>query len=111
MEITVKTVEHVTVFEIVGDIDGKTAPQVLENVKAEAPSGGKVLLDMSQVPYMSSAGLRVLLSIYRYVSGGHGSLVLTGLNEEIKDTMDMTGFLSQFTTCDTVAEGIQALSD
>lgn len=109
MDITTKTIEDVTVFEIVGDIDGKTAPQVFETVKAESPARGKILLDMSQAPYMSSAGLRVMLSIYRYVSGGHGSLVLTGLNEEIKDTMDMTGFLSQFTTCNTVAEGIQAL--
>lgn len=110
MEITTKTVEDVTVFEIIGDIDGKTAPEVQEKITADAPSGGKILLDMRQVPYMSSAGLRLMLAIYRHVSGNKGSLVLAGLNEEIKDTMDMTGFLSQFTTCDTVEEGIRALS-
>jgi anti-sigma B factor antagonist len=109
MEITTKTVEGVTVFEIVGDIDGKTAPEVQDTVKADTPTRGNVLLDMSQVSYMSSAGLRVMLAIYRHVTGNQGNLVLTGLNEEIKDTMDMTGFLSQFTTCDTVDEGIKAL--
>jgi anti-sigma B factor antagonist len=76
MEITTKKIEDVIVFEVVGDIDGKTAPEVQTKVKLDAPAGDKVLLDMTQVPYMSSAGLRVMLSIYRHVSGNKGSIVL-----------------------------------
>ncbi len=110
MEITSKTVDNVLVFTIVGDIDGKTAPEVQEKVTSEAQEGAKVLLDMGEVPYMSSAGLRVMLAVYRHVTGSNGKIVLAGLNEEIEDTMEMTGFLSQFTTSKTVDEGIQALS-
>lgn len=107
MEITVTTKGTAQIFCPLGDIDGKTAPDVLEKVKAAAVAGGRVILDLSQTPYMSSAGLRVMLSIYRHVIGSKGKFVLTGMNDEIKDTMEMTGFLSQFTTADTVDDGLK----
>ena len=49
---------------------------------------------MSGVEYMSSAGLRMLLSMYRQISRQNGGIVLVGLAEEIKDTMSVTGFLN-----------------
>ena len=110
MEINTNTLNDVIVFEIIGEIDGKTAPEVQEKVIAESPAGGKVILDMSGVPYMSSAGLRLMLTIYRHVTGGKGNLALIGVIEEIKETMEITGFLDYFTFGDTVDEGIQAMS-
>lgn len=110
METNVNILGGVTVFEIVGEIDGKTAPEVQEKVIAESPAGGKVILDMSGVPYMSSAGLRIMLTIYRHVTGSKGSLALVGVIDEIKETMEITGFLDYFTFCDTVDEGIKTVS-
>ena len=110
MEINVKSIGQVTVVEIAGDIDSNTAPQAQERVLPLAQPGSKILLDMSGVEYMSSAGLRMLLSIYRQISRGDGGVVLVGLSEEIKDTMSVTGFLNFFTTRDTVDEGLQALA-
>jgi anti-sigma B factor antagonist len=110
MEINVKPVEQVTVIEISGEIDSNTAPQAQERVLPLVQPGAKILLDMSQVEYMSSAGLRMLLSMYRQVTQQNGSIVLVGLAEEIKDTMSITGFLNFFTTRDTVDEGLKALA-
>ena len=110
MEINVKSIGQVTVVEIAGDIDSNTAPQAQEQVLPLVQPGSKMLLDMSGVEYMSSAGLRMLLSMYRQISRGDGSIVLVGLSEEIKDTMSVTGFLNFFTTHDTVDEGLQALA-
>src|SRR5438874_11395779 len=110
MEINVKSIGQVTVVEIAGDIDSNTAPQAQERVLPLVQPGSKILLDMSGVEYMSSAGLRILLSMYRQISRGDGGIVLVGLGEEIKDTMSVTGFLNFFTTCDTVDEGLQALA-
>ena len=70
---------------------------------------GMLLLDMSQVSYMSSAGLRVLLGVYRRVSDGQGRAVLVGISEEIAETMSMTGFLDYFATAADVEEAILAL--
>jgi len=110
MEINVKSMEQVTVVEIAGDIDSNTAPQAQERILPLVQPGSKLLLDMSGVEYMSSAGLRVLLSMYRQVSRQNGGMVLVGLAEEIKDTMSITGFLNFFTTRDTVDEGLRALA-
>jgi len=109
MDINVKTVDQVTVVKIVGDIDGKTASQVQEQVSPLVQPESKILLDMSQVEYMSSAGLRLLLSTYRQVSSNQASIVLAGVNEEIQDTMSATGFLRFFTIHDTVEAGLAAL--
>jgi len=110
MEINVKSIGQVTVVEIAGDIDSNTAPQAQERVLPLVQPGSKILLDMSGVEYMSSAGLRILLSMYRQISRGDGGIVLVGLGEEIKDTMSVTGFLNFFMTRDTVDEGLQALA-
>jgi anti-sigma B factor antagonist len=110
MEINVKPVEQVTVIEISGEIDSNTAPQAQERVLPLVQPGAKILLDMSGVEYMSSAGLRMLLSMYRQITRQNGGLVLVGLAEEIKDTMSITGFLNFFTTRDTVDEGLKALA-
>jgi anti-sigma B factor antagonist len=110
MEINVKPVGQVTVIEISGEIDSNTAPQAQERVLPVVQPGAKILLDMSRVGYMSSAGLRMLLSMYRQITQQQGSIVLVGLAEEIKDTMSITGFLNFFTTRDTVDEGLNALA-
>jgi anti-sigma B factor antagonist len=110
MEINVESVGEVTVIEISGEIDSNTAPQAQERVLPLVQPGAKILLDLRGVEYMSSAGLRVLLSMYRQVVRQNGGIVLVGLAEEIKDTMSITGFLNFFITHDTVDEGLKALT-
>lgn len=106
---TTNTIDQVTVVELIGDIDGSTAPKVQEHVLPLAEVGGRILMDLTQVPYMSSAGLRMLLSVYRQISSRNGQVILVGLSEEIRDTMSITGFLDFFTTRDTLDSGLEAL--
>lgn len=110
MEINTKMVEQVTVVEIAGDIDARTVLQAQEALVPLVQPGAKLLLDMSRVDYMSSSGLRMLLSLYRQVSSSNGSIALAGLSEEIKDTMSVTGFLRFFTTYETVDAGLAAMA-
>lgn len=108
-DVTVDTPQQVSVMEMVGDVDTNSAPLVQQQVLPLAQPGAKLLLDMTQVPYMSSAGLRVLLSLYRQVTAKNGQLILVGLVEDIKDTMSITGFLDFFTVRDTLDSGLEAL--
>jgi anti-sigma B factor antagonist len=110
MEITVDTTGAITVVTVAGEIDGKTAPAAQEQIVPLCKSGGKVLLDMSQVTYMSSAGLRLMLLLYRQASAAQATLALAGLSEDLRDTMSATGFLAYFTIYDTVEAGRAALS-
>jgi anti-sigma B factor antagonist len=110
MDINAKIIEQVTVVELAGDIDGKTAPEAQQQILAVVQPAAKILLDMSQVAYMSSAGLRVLLATHRQVTSQKAALGLVGLSEEIQDTMSATGFLNFFTTYHTLEDGLAALS-
>ncbi len=102
MEIDIVTVDGVPVVGLRGDLDGNTVPAAQAKILPLIQEGSSFVLDMSQVPYMSSAGLRMMLLIFRQVSGHGGKVVLACLSDEIKDTMSLTGFLDFFTTADSV---------
>jgi len=108
--INITNCQDVTVIEIVGDIDANTAPEVQGKVLPLVQPESKILLDMTNVKYTSSAGLRFLLSLSRQVEAKEGQLVLVGVSEEIQDTMSITGFLDFFTTFDNRTEGLKELS-
>jgi len=110
--VTIQVQEHdgVPVAAISGEIDGKTAPQAQAELAPVLARSGRLLLDMTQVTYMSSAGLRMLLLLYRQAAARDGKVVLVGLSEQIRDTMSITGFLKYFPVCDTLEEGLRALS-
>lgn len=107
VEINVEIIQQVSVVSLIGRIDSASADTVHNKVVPMSLPGCKIILDMSKVPYMSSAGLRVLLSAYRQISGNQGNIVLVGLSDELKDTMSMTGFLDYFTFRDTLDMGLQ----
>ncbi len=109
MDINIKTMGQVTIVEITGHIDGKTAAQAQAQILPLLEPGCKMLVDMSGVEYMSSAGLRLMLSLCRQALGSKGQLLLVGLSEEIRDTMAATGFLNFFATQDTIEAGLAAL--
>ncbi len=110
MNIATSTVGGVSVVTVQGTIDGSTAPLAQEQILPLVQTRCRLLLDMSRVDFMSSAGLRMMLLLYRRVAGSSGQVVLAGLSEEIRDTMALTGFLDFFTTCDTLDSGLAALS-
>lgn len=110
MDIQIKTIEQVTVVALEGDIDGNSAPQAQAQILPLAQPAAKILLDLHKVPYMSSAGLRLLLVIYRTLSGNGGKVALIGLSEEIADTMSLTGFLDFFSHHDSLEAGLAALA-
>ncbi|MGF1492659.1 MAG: STAS domain-containing protein [Microcoleaceae cyanobacterium] len=111
MKINSTTQADNIIVELIGDIDAKTSPVVQEEVLPLFHPDSKILLDFSQVEYMSSAGLRILLTLNRYASSKKSQMVLSGLSEEVKDVMSMTGFLKFFITCDTVTDGLKILEE
>ena len=110
IEINIATVQLISIATLVGEIDAISAAMVQDKVLPLSVPSCKLILDMTNVIYMSSAGLRMLLSIYRHISGNQGKVVLVGLSDELKDTMSMTGFLPYFIVQDTLETGLQAFS-
>ena len=74
-----------------GRLDTVTAPELEKELKAELDSVDAVTLDFGRLEYISSAGLRVLLSMHK-VLARRGGLKITGANEIVREVFDVTGF-------------------
>ena len=79
-----------------GRLDTQTAPE-LEKALDESLSGTKELVfDMTNLEYVSSAGLRVILKAQKAMNA-QGSMKLIGVNDSIMEVFDITGFLDILT--------------
>jgi len=109
MDITERDQNGVTVFELDGRVDTQGAMDMDMALQA-AVSGGrnKMVLDMAQVSYISSAGLRTLADVVTANREAGGDLKLVGLNHKVLRVLRIIGFDRFFTIYDTVEEAIAA---
>ena len=74
-----------------GRLDTTTAPELEEFVQSSLAGVIDLVLDLSNLEYISSAGLRVLLSAQK-IMNKQGSMVVTGANEIVMEVFEVTGF-------------------
>ena len=79
-----------------GRLDTTTAPQLEAEMKTVLPNVKELTFDFSKLDYISSAGLRVLLSTQK-VMNKQGSMRITNVNETIMEVFDVTGFVDILT--------------
>jgi anti-sigma B factor antagonist len=99
----------VTVLALEGELDSSTSADARERISELVPADGAVLLDLGRMTYTSSAGIRVLLLMYRQVRETGVPMALARLTPDVAEVMTETGFLDFFTVVDTVDEGVEAL--
>ena len=111
MEITHKEKNGIVSITITGRLDADSSPEA-EKVVNEALEGQtkQVLFNLASLEYLSSAGLRVLLSTAKEMRRRNGKLVLCSLNEFVKELFDVSGFQSLIPIADSVESGIEMLS-
>lgn len=91
MEIVKKVDGNEVVIALVGRLDTTTAPQLEAELKTSLNDVTSLVFDFEKLEYISSAGLRVLLSAQK-VMNKQGKMVIRNTNEEIKSVFDITGF-------------------
>ena len=80
-----------------GRIDTNTSEELERRLMSRLDGGLKrLVVDMSAVDYISSAGLRVFLMTVKKLRGTGGQLVLCGLNASVRQIFELAGFLSIF---------------
>ncbi len=79
------------VLRIVGRLDTNTAPQLDSYLKTNVTSDGGLVLDMSELDYVSSAGLRVILATHKVMSN-RGGLYVTNVKDTVMEVLEATGF-------------------
>lgn len=95
LQIKVERLETQVVLHASGPLDSNTAPDLQEPLlqAAEAPTGG-VTLDLAEVTYMSSAGLRVLLMAAKALQKRSERLRLTNVPPHVYTVLNLAGFTS-----------------
>jgi len=109
MQITEQTRDGVLVLEAAGRLDSSSAGALEAVLPARIQSNDKVVLNLTEVPYVSSAGLRVLLIGAKAARAGGKKLALAGLSESVREVFDISGFTSLFTIAPDLEAALAAL--
>ena len=91
MTIEIKKNREATVIEIVGRLDTITAPALDKTVNEDIGDAEHLVLDVKGMEYISSAGLRVILSAQKKMQK-IGTMKLINVREEVLEVFEMTGF-------------------
>ena len=91
MTIEIKKTDASAVIEVAGRLDTTTAPVLDKTITEDISVNTNLILDLKGLEYISSAGLRVLLSAQKRMRK-HGSMKLRNVREEIMEVFEMTGF-------------------
>ncbi len=108
MNIDMTRLDGVVVASVFGEIDSRTAPEAQSQL-VPLIEEGDLILDMENLTFLSSAGLRILLMIYRQAVSINRKIALAGLSDTVKDTMEITGFLKFFTVYSNKEEALEVL--
>lgn len=110
MSLVITQTGSVTSVTLEGSIDSRTTPALWTAVEDLVVAARSVLLDMTRVVFLSSAGLRMLLLIYREITARQGRVVLVGVSAELQAVMANTGFLRFFELAETKSQALSILS-
>ena len=91
MTIEIKRNAEETAIELVGRLDTTTAPALDKTINEDVADSKNLVLDLKGLEYISSAGLRVLLSAQKKMQK-IGSMKVTNVREEVMEVFEMTGF-------------------
>lgn len=98
MEITIRKEKDIPVVAAKGRIDAVTAAE-FEKKLAELISSGEraILVNMSELAYISSAGLRSILATAKKLKAEKGEMMFTGLKGPVEEVFKISGFYTIFT--------------
>lgn len=91
MNITKKSDGEKLTLVVSGRLDTNTSPMLEAELKQSVGGVKELVFDFSEVEYISSAGLRVLLAAQK-VMNRQGSMKLTGVNADVMEVFEITGF-------------------
>lgn len=92
MDISVELIENKLYVRIIGRLDTNTAPDLENAIKNNLGNVKELNLDLKDLDYISSAGLRIILMFHKQMSTNEGKLFVLSPKDEVMEVFDMTGF-------------------
>ena len=110
MEYRIETIGDVTVVRLNGSFDKTSRGRMEIELLSLVSYGNNLIFDLSEVDFISSAGLHFLLDFYRQCEQRGARLAVTSLSDPVREIFQMTGFsTSSFPIYDTFDDGLSAL--
>jgi anti-sigma B factor antagonist len=78
----------------------------LVGITGERPR--RLMLDMSDVPYIDSSGVGTFVEVFRRVNAYKGKMIFFGLNDRVRSVFEITKLDKFFTICDSEAQAAEA---
>jgi anti-sigma B factor antagonist len=111
MEITHRLEDKILIISIKGRLDGGTSPKADEFIKNRLEGNtDRLLFDFEGLEYLSSAGLRAILSATKEIKSREGKVMLAGLNQYVYEIFDISGFTSLIPIKETVEDALKDLA-
>ncbi|MFQ5431410.1 MAG: STAS domain-containing protein [Nitrospinota bacterium] len=111
MKCETRKVDGVTLFDITGDIVFNNLNELREVIKAEMnePETDKVLISLSDVGMIDSAGVGFIVSVYKTVLSRKGSFALVQPNDAVKNVLQTVGLTRLFKVFDNEEEAVKSI--
>ena len=101
----------VTLLRLTGRLDANTSTSLEETLRTAIDGGARQFaIDCEQLDYISSAGLRVLLSAVKRIRHDDGKVVVSALQTHVKEVFDLAGFSSIFPAFPSAEEAVESFA-
>ncbi len=107
MDISTKEMKRVSLVTVNGRVDSATAPDFEKALHALVQANRcQLVVDLKNVDYMSSAGLRALVSSLKAAKAGGGDVRLAQPSQRVREVLELAGLNSIFTTYEDVTDAV-----
>jgi anti-anti-sigma factor len=107
MEISTKDMKRASLVTVAGRVDSATAPDFEKALQSLIQANrNQIVLDLKGVEYMSSAGIRAMVSALKAAKAGGGDVRLAQPSLRVKEVLELAGLSSIFTAYDDLVEAV-----
>jgi anti-sigma B factor antagonist len=106
LEIKVSELKRVKMLEVSGRVDSISADELREALASSIEEYNKIVIELSGVEYMSSAGLREMVSALKTVKKTGGDLRLANPSDKVKEVLELAGLDSIFQIYPTTVDAV-----
>ncbi len=112
LSITIEEYADCRVVSVSGRVDHSNANGFLETLRqhAEEKSGGGMVVDLGELEFVTSAGLRALLVAHRTIAASGGKMIVTGLTGVVKEVFRISKFDALLNVTETLGEAVGQVS-
>jgi anti-anti-sigma factor len=106
----IERMDGAVIVALTGRLDSGAAPSLDQALSPLVEPDGRLVLDLTKLDFVSSAGLRIFLKTAKQAKAARAGMALCGLNDSVRDVFEISGFMTIFAVHADRAEALAALA-